>query len=394
MRGEALQRTPSVTAHVSPARPADFLDVLSLELRLFASVLLCRPKPTGDQAERALEWASRTEARRLIETGRASAGTERTLAFKLLYGGARAEAAAMRPVDIADVPRGARWERALGGLATLRHRQRAVLVLHVGLGICLADVADIVGVREPEAHRVVEAATAALLRTLGEPLDAARALRIGAAHFTKLPDAVGPMPADRPEPVRLPRAVTRAFVGPPVASVTVDILPRRRHEVSLPATAVENLLASIEGVPADMGPEPVTPEDPPAVPESPKRVRRFDAGSLAVAAAAVLIVVGVLLPASERGVMRPATASGRAAAISGEEPAPSQVMGVRRVAPVRPVLTVRSGDSLWSIASSRLGDPYRWPEIWRLNRGRVMQGSVRFSDPDVIRPRWRLILPR
>ena len=279
-------------------------------------------------------------------------------------------------------------------MATLRHRQRAVLVLHLGLGIGLADVADIVGVREPEAHRVVEAAKTALLRSLGEPLDAARALRVGVARLTTLPEEVGPRPADRPEPVRLPRAVTRAFVGAPVASVTVDILPRRRHVVSLPATAVENLLASVEDLPADMGPEPVSPDEPPTVPARPKRVRRFDAGSLAVAAAAVLIVVGVLLPASERGVMRPATASGRAAVISDAERAPSKVLGVRRVAPVRPVLTVRSGDSLWSIAGSRLGDPYRWPEIWRLNRGRVMPDSVRFSDPDQIRPRWRLVLPR
>jgi DNA-binding SARP family transcriptional activator len=54
---------------------------------------------------------------------------------------------------------------------------------------------------------------------------------------------------------------------------------------------------------------------------------------------------------------------------------------------------VRQGDSLWSLAESRLQDPYRWPEIWRLNKNRVMPDGERFSRPGFIRSGWTLDLP-
>ncbi len=41
---------------------------------------------------------------------------------------------------------------------------------------------------------------------------------------------------------------------------------------------------------------------------------------------------------------------------------------------------VRRGDSLWSIAKDRLGDPEHWPRIYALNR------DVVGPDPDLIRP--------
>lgn len=47
---------------------------------------------------------------------------------------------------------------------------------------------------------------------------------------------------------------------------------------------------------------------------------------------------------------------------------------------------VRPGDSLWAIAQDRLGAGERWPEIWRLNRGRV-------SDPGLIYPGQMLAIP-
>lgn len=54
---------------------------------------------------------------------------------------------------------------------------------------------------------------------------------------------------------------------------------------------------------------------------------------------------------------------------------------------------VRPGDSLWSIAESRLKDPYRWREIWKLNHGRNMPDGERLSRPGFIRPGWNLRLP-
>jgi hypothetical protein len=54
---------------------------------------------------------------------------------------------------------------------------------------------------------------------------------------------------------------------------------------------------------------------------------------------------------------------------------------------------VRPGDSLWSIAEAKLGDPYRWTEIWKLNRGRRVGHEERLERPGFIRPGWRLHLP-
>jgi len=55
--------------------------------------------------------------------------------------------------------------------------------------------------------------------------------------------------------------------------------------------------------------------------------------------------------------------------------------------------TVRSGDTLWDIAARKLGDPLRWPQIFRLNRGRVEPDGRRFTSPHWIWPHWMLELP-
>lgn len=54
---------------------------------------------------------------------------------------------------------------------------------------------------------------------------------------------------------------------------------------------------------------------------------------------------------------------------------------------------VRPGDSLWSIAETKLNDPYRWREIWRLNHDRSMPDGERLLRPGFIRPGWTLRLP-
>ena len=57
------------------------------------------------------------------------------------------------------------------------------------------------------------------------------------------------------------------------------------------------------------------------------------------------------------------------------------------------MVTVRSGDCLWTIAQRYLGDGDRYPEIVRLNLGHDMGGGARFTDPAVIWPGWVLQLP-
>jgi nucleoid-associated protein YgaU/CHAT domain-containing protein len=48
--------------------------------------------------------------------------------------------------------------------------------------------------------------------------------------------------------------------------------------------------------------------------------------------------------------------------------------------------TVRRGDSLWSIARQRYGNPFRWPEIHTANRAQL-------ADPSLLQPGQRLRIP-
>jgi len=50
------------------------------------------------------------------------------------------------------------------------------------------------------------------------------------------------------------------------------------------------------------------------------------------------------------------------------------------------VHVVRPGDTLWRIAADALGDPHRWPELYRANRDQI-------ADPAVIFPGQRLRIP-
>jgi nucleoid-associated protein YgaU len=64
---------------------------------------------------------------------------------------------------------------------------------------------------------------------------------------------------------------------------------------------------------------------------------------------------------------------------------PADAIGLP-VAPPERTYTVRRGDSLWRIAEAELGDPGRWPELHRHNRGTV-------AEPDLLQPGWVLRLP-
>jgi DNA-binding SARP family transcriptional activator len=58
-----------------------------------------------------------------------------------------------------------------------------------------------------------------------------------------------------------------------------------------------------------------------------------------------------------------------------------------------PVHRVSKGDTLWHIARVELGDPSRWPEIYRLNRGKIQSNGYQLRDPDEIHIGWLLDLP-
>ncbi|MZG16608.1 LysM peptidoglycan-binding domain-containing protein [Streptomyces sp. SID5914] len=55
--------------------------------------------------------------------------------------------------------------------------------------------------------------------------------------------------------------------------------------------------------------------------------------------------------------------------------------------------TVVEGDTLWDIAAAHIGDALKWPRIYKLNKDRVQFDGGRLTDPDLIRPGWRLTVP-
>lgn len=63
-------------------------------------------------------------------------------------------------------------------------------------------------------------------------------------------------------------------------------------------------------------------------------------------------------------------------------------------APDAATYQVRHGDSLWAIAERQLGDPWRWREIYTINRGVHQPSGGALTDPDVIEPGWILRLPQ
>jgi DNA-binding SARP family transcriptional activator len=86
-----------------------------------------------------------------------------------------------------------------------------------------------------------------------------------------------------------------------------------------------------------------------------------------------------------------------------EQPAERAGLDLERPAAALPVYVVRGrqpgkpGDTLWSIAQRHLGDPYRWREIFQLNKARPQPDGRSMQDPEGgvvwIFPGWRLLLP-
>jgi nucleoid-associated protein YgaU/DNA-binding SARP family transcriptional activator len=56
--------------------------------------------------------------------------------------------------------------------------------------------------------------------------------------------------------------------------------------------------------------------------------------------------------------------------------------------------TVTSGETLWGISKQHLGKGIHYKKIFKLNKGRPQHGGTQLTDPDVLEPGWRLVLPK
>lgn len=56
-------------------------------------------------------------------------------------------------------------------------------------------------------------------------------------------------------------------------------------------------------------------------------------------------------------------------------------------------VTVVRGDTLWDLSETHLGDPWRWPEVFELNRDRPQPDGRALRDPNLIDIGWQLSMP-
>lgn len=355
-------------------------------LDAFACLVLGRPPGALPATLARTVAAAVASGRRRLETGRATPPPRllRAYPFREVYRAVRSRAAKAGPSRPA-APSGPRRPSALAleAVLQLRHRQRAALALRCILGFRDDEIAYVLGVSRAEAVRVVEAGIAAVRRLGDRSIDVDRALRDVGHRAAAAPEA---RPATRPAD-RLPREVVRVLLAPvPDARPVPDAAPAGASKAPLPTPSPP--LPQTAKVEAPSGP-------PARIPPPPVRRRR---GVLALVAAAAAIVAAALVPASGQGPDAPAAPAPAAPALAAPAPAVGEQPGAPAPS-ARPavlpatVVRVAPGDSLWRIAERHLGDPYRWTEIWRLNRGARMPGGRAFTDPDLIHPGWRLRLP-
>jgi nucleoid-associated protein YgaU/DNA-binding SARP family transcriptional activator len=128
-----------------------------------------------------------------------------------------------------------------------------------------------------------------------------------------------------------------------------------------------------------------------------RRAPRLRLGGIQGAAARLVALTALAASASAASAV-----SASASAVTGQyashapaRPGTRPVTGVPEGVTVSDarVVTVHSGDCLWSIAQRYLGAGDLYPEIAGLNYGRQMGDGEVFTNPALIMPGWQLLLP-
>ena len=346
-------------------------------LEAFAALLLCeRPSEPSEEAVRLAQMAAEVARDR----SRGMSGTKPLPVlipgdlgpFRALYALARDQAKAARS-SVEKAEDETRPTAALRLLLSLRHRQRAAIGLRYLIGMRRDAVALVIGVPPRATDEILRAGLNAIARGSRSKIDVRRNLRTAGAGlgWSRLREA-----DPDPRPARTePRRVVRLLLAPSPFGLDGPISPM--HEPALSRVAM-----SPRPVYDRPLPERIASKRPPPLPK-----REWVTRVAAVAAAVIAIAFFAAWPRAVQVARVPLAVVPLAPQVS--LPAPRVQAG-----PVAQVYSVRTGDTLWSIAARSLGDPYRWPELWRANAGKRMPDGSRFVDPDLIRPGWRLTVPR
>jgi len=81
------------------------------------------------------------------------------------------------------------------------------------------------------------------------------------------------------------------------------------------------------------------------------------------------------------------------AVLARSGPATAPAVAPRGTSAPERVHVVLPGESAWAIAGEEARDPSRWPEMWNEDRGLPQPDGGRWTDPNLIYPRWRLPIP-
>ncbi|MGH2786256.1 MAG: hypothetical protein ACRDJ1_13425 [Actinomycetota bacterium] len=332
-------------------------------LSAFAAIMLgSSPFVPSPDAAAVATMASRVVAPRPARPG----DVEATRALRSIYMLTREHGDA---APASEPPVALRWA-VLNAVLRLRHRQRAALALRYVLALPPGAVGRVLGVSNARAAEIVDAGNARVVRALGRRADVGRHLRaIGATIRTHAAE-----PATRR--TSEPRSVFKLLIS------TVAEAPAVRGRLG-PATSAERARPVYNvRLPATPEPAPAV-QDPAPAGTKPRRI------GLAIAACvAALTFLGAFAPAA---LLRPS--SRLPIAVVPVAPAIAEAGAAARAPAVSFTVVVRKGDSLSAIARRVLGDEFRWVEIWRRNAGRLMGDGLRFLDPDLILPGWKLRLP-